>query len=256
MERVIYKKDPLVEVIIQIRFPKILALNTTDPVAFQEAIKQEYPNYQLTIENQQELSLAVDKGNTIPSIIQKQQTRNHNFISADGTYKINLTSSFISISTLNYTRWEEMLSRFEIPLAQFVRIYQPPFYERVGLRYIDAFSRDKLSLTDTPWNELIAPFWLGAYSVAAETRVINSGIDAEYYLDDGESRAKIHAGIGNINNNLEKVFVFDSDFINIGTISPERYSAILEYLHTNAKVFIRSAITDKLHEAMDPEPVK
>lgn len=42
-QRVIYENNPLIEVIIQYRFPKILALNSKDPIEFQDRIKDEYP---------------------------------------------------------------------------------------------------------------------------------------------------------------------------------------------------------------------
>ena len=256
MERVIYKKNPLIEVIIQYKFPKILALNIDDPVEFQEAIKADFPIYQLTLENQQEISISIGQDNVpISSVIQKQPVRNHNFISQDGQYKINLTSGFISISTVGYTRWEELLSRFSNPIKEFERIYMPSFYERIGLRYIDAFSRKNLSLEDKAWRELIEQPWLGAFSSIDESKMINIGLDVEYFLDDDISRAKIHTGVGTINNNPEKVFVIDSDFIHIHNTKAENALSILSYLHDNAKYFIRSAITDALHYAMEPEVV-
>jgi sulfur transfer complex TusBCD TusB component (DsrH family) len=103
---------------------------------------------------------------------------------------------------------------------------------------------------------LINPAWLGAYAIVDENRVVNTGMDVEYLLDNGVSRAKVHAGIGNINNNPERVFILDNDFIHINTIRIEDTAEILEYLHTNAKAFIRRAITDALHEAMEPEPIE
>ncbi len=258
-QRVIYEKNPLIEVIIQYRFPKILALNTKDPIDFQEAIKGEYPIYQLTLENQQEISFAINQNNAappVPSIIQKQPVRNHTFISSDGTYKINLTNEFISISTLSYHRWEEMISHLRTPLAAFEEIYKPPFYERIGLRYIDAFSRNELELKDVPWNELINSAWLGAFACADEDRVINSGLDAEYLLDQKTARAKIHTGLGTINNNPERVFVVDGDFMKIEMIRPVDGYGVLEYLHSNAKEFISDVIMEKLHLAMKPEMVE
>lgn len=256
MERVIYKKNPIIEVIVQFKFPKILALNKNDPVDFQEAIKEEYPIYQLTLENQQEISFSFGQDNVpVPSIIQRQPVRNHNFISQDGQYKINLTSSFISISTLGYTRWEDLQAHFDTPLRKFVEIYMPSFYERIGLRYIDAFSREKLNLEDKKWNELITQPWVGACSSTEESKIINSGLDVEYLLDNDISRGKIHAGIGNVNNEPEKVFVIDSDFIHIHNTPIDNASEVLNYLHNNAKQFIRSAITDTLHFAMEPEKV-
>lgn len=256
MERVIYKKNPLIEVIVQFRFPKILALNLGDPVDFQEAIKADFPIYQLTLENQQEISISIGQDNVpIPSVIQKQPLKNHNFISQDGQYKINLTSGFISISTLGYTRWEELLSRFSNPLNVFEKIYTPSFYDRIGLRYVDVFSRKNLGLEDKSWRELIEQPWIGAFSSIDESKMINLGLDVEYYLDDRISRAKIHTGIGATNNNPERVFVIDSDFIHIQNTTAENALSVLNYLHDNAKLFIRSAITDTLHNAMEPEIV-
>ena len=48
------------------------------------------------------------------------------------------------------------------PLAEFIRIYKPAYFERVGLRYVNIISREKLSLRDSAWKELIAPAYLGA----------------------------------------------------------------------------------------------
>lgn len=254
MERVIYENNPIVETIIQIRFPKILSLNSEDPIKFQEAIKEHYPIYRLSIERQQEIS--IESPDSPPSIIQKTPIKNHNFISSDGTYKINLTSSFISISTVRYVRWETMLDKFSDPLKRFLEIYNPPFVNRIGLRYIDAFSKQKLSLEDEPWNQLINPPYLGAFTNLDETNIINSNVEFEYFLDDKKSRAKIHAGLGHLENNPETMFVIDSDFIRIDTISTASILEVLDYLHTEEKRFIRSVITDKLHYAMKPGSVE
>ena len=239
MERVIYENNPIVETIIQIRFPKILSLNSEDPIKFQEAIKEQYPIYRLSIERQQEIS--IESPDSPPSIIQKTPVKNHNFI---------------SISTVRYVRWETMLDKFSDPLKRFLEIYNPPFVNRIGLRYIDAFSKQKLSLEDEPWNQLINPPYLGAFTNLDETNIINSNVEFEYFLDDKKSRAKIHAGLGHLENNPETMFVIDSDFIRIDTISTASILEVLDYLHTEEKRFIRSVITDKLHYAMKPGSVE
>lgn len=258
-QRVIYQNNPLIEVIIQFRFPKILDLNTNDPVSFQNEIKDEYPIYQLAIEKQQEITFVIDQNSAVeqvPSIVQKQPVKNHTFISSDGTYKVNLTNEFISISTLAYHRWEEMLSHLRKPLSAFQTIYNPPFYERIGLRYIDAFSRNELGLNGSSWKSLINPVWLGAFACIEEDRVVNSGMDVEYYLDQKTTRAKIHTGLGTINNNTERVFIVDSDFIKIEMIKIHDGYSALEYLHKKAKEFIADVILEKLHFAMKPEDIE
>ena len=251
--RVIYRKNPLIEVILQIKFPTILSINAKEPVDFQDAIRQQYPIYQLAVENEQEINFAIGGDGMLPSIVQRQQHKNHHFISEDGQYQINLTSGFISLSTLNYSRWEDMLAHLETPLKKFIEIYNPPFFERIGLRYIDAFSREKLGIQKKAWSELIQPAWLGAISSIKESRVIGSGLDVEYYLDNGVSRVKVHAGLGNVNNSPEIVFIVDSDFIHIKNERVEKFDSIVDYLHSNSGKFIRSVITDVLHEAMIPE---
>ena len=42
-ERMIYAKRQLVEVICQLRFPEILSIDASEPAAFQERIRREYP---------------------------------------------------------------------------------------------------------------------------------------------------------------------------------------------------------------------
>jgi uncharacterized protein (TIGR04255 family) len=44
--RVIYEKNPLETVICQLRFPAILQISATPPVAFQDSVRKVYPLFQ------------------------------------------------------------------------------------------------------------------------------------------------------------------------------------------------------------------
>lgn len=68
MKRVIFENNPLVEMILQFRFPTILSINANEPVAFQETIRQEYPIYQPGVENQQEIQIVAKNNMFLPSI--------------------------------------------------------------------------------------------------------------------------------------------------------------------------------------------
>jgi uncharacterized protein (TIGR04255 family) len=48
-QRVIYNKNPLIQVVSQLRFPRILAIDEKQPVDFQEKIRQEYPLFEESI---------------------------------------------------------------------------------------------------------------------------------------------------------------------------------------------------------------
>ncbi|MDL2273294.1 TIGR04255 family protein [Oscillospiraceae bacterium OttesenSCG-928-G22] len=250
MKRVIYKNTPLIEVILQVQFPTNLEINATDPVEFQNAIKSSYPNYQLGLENEQEIFFQVDKDGVAPTFAPRQQHKNHAFISENGSYKINLGSNFLSISTLSYSRWEDFIDNFRIPFDNLIKIYLPPYLNRVGLRYVDAFSKEKLSLQDKRWDELIKPQFLGLMSSLDEQYVEACNTTVEYTHAAGK-RTRINSGLGFIGT-TEKVFVIDSDFFTIENIKPEDFFTIANDLHSNANKILQSAITEELHLAMGP----
>lgn len=255
-KRVIYEQNPLLEVILQVSFPKILSINAREPADFQDAIRAEYPVYRTVFEDEHMFTFSANENTLFPPIIQQQQHKNHEFITEDGQYKINLVDGFIALSTVNYTRWEDMLSHFENPMRQLLSIYRPAYFERVGLRYVDVFSRSKLGVQDKSWQELIEPVCLGAMCSLDENKIIANATDVSYLLDDGTSQVKVHAGLGNVRNDPEPVFIIDSDFIHVENIKTDDFYRIVDYLHSASGQFIRSAITETLHNAMKPEDLK
>ena len=191
---------------------------------------------------------------------QAQPITNYNFISADGKWKLNLTSNFISLSTVAYPGWEDFGKHFDLPLAQFIRIYQPAFFERIGLRYVNILSRKALDLESEPWRELIAAPYLGilAEEDVDESRTQKCSVDVEFNLDS-TCRAKIHAGPGMVKKNIpnapqdtEVKFILDMDLFMGGQIDPRMAAGGLETLHGHSTSLFQGAITDKLHSALEP----
>ena len=76
---------------------------------------------------------------------------NYHFLSADGRWKLNLTKDFIALSTLGYSGWEDFALHLDKALAAFIQIYKPAYFQRVGLRYVNLFSRIRLGLEDVSW---------------------------------------------------------------------------------------------------------
>ena len=93
-----YGKPPVVEVICQLRFPEILAVSEKLPVDFQEAVRQMFPQYQ----RRQEIAPPKIVGSPGSfSLENPPPVVNYQFTSADGQWKINLTSKFISLTCTN-----------------------------------------------------------------------------------------------------------------------------------------------------------
>lgn len=243
------------EVICQFRFPEILAIPAKDPVEFQEAIREAFPQFQ----RRQELPAPKIMGTPGNLAVQKPQlVTNFQFASADGVWRVNLTSRFISLSCSRYLCWEEFARHLDQPLAAFIQIYKPAYFDRIGLRYVNFLSRFQLGLEGVPFRELIEPCWLGPLGEEdiAEKACGRSSVDAEMGIRGG-CRVKVHAGPGMIKRNgkqdSETKFIFDQDLYMPGQIPVNLSAGALQTLHAQAFSIFRGAITDRLHDALDPK---
>ena len=150
--RCVYQNNQLAQVICQLRFPEILTISANAPAQFQEAIRAEFPQYT----KRQELAPPKITGAPGNLIQQKPEpTINHQFTSADGVWRVNMTSKFISLACTKYTCWEDFARKLDKPLAAFIQLYKPAYFERVGLRYLNFFSRRDLDLEGTAFRELL-----------------------------------------------------------------------------------------------------
>lgn len=256
-DRYTYARSPLIEVICQLRFPTILTINTREPAEFQEAVRQEFPRYAVRAE--QPAPKITGMGTPNAKVEQQNAINNYNFISADGCWKINLTKDFIALSTLRYQRWEDFAAQLDKPLAEFIQIYKPAFFERIGLRYVNAVSRKTLGLTDLLWDDLIREPYLGILGEpdVDEKVVTKSSLDTELTLADG-TRLKIHAGPGLLNGGKqdpEPKFILDGDFSVHGNVAADKVPGIMEGMHGHAVSLFNGAITEELRAAMGPLPI-
>jgi uncharacterized protein (TIGR04255 family) len=250
-----YANSPLHEVICQLRFPTILSIGARPPVDYQEAIRTRFPLY--AVRQDQPAPKITGVGTDHPSLQKLPPVTNYNFVSEDGRWKINLTQDFIALSTLHYTNWSEFARMLDEPLGQFIRLYQPAFFERIGLRYLNMISREKLGLKQTGWAELLHPAYLGpmAESDLSEDRVFKSALDTDFQLDSS-CRAHIHAGPGSVKNNAtgqsdpETKFILDLDLFLAGKVKSALAPAALETLHGHAIRLFEGAVTDTLREKM------
>ena len=255
--RVQYRKPQLMEVICQLRFPAILSIGAKDPVDFQERIRREYPRYSRNIEKLPP-KLMGQPGNM--KLQEQPDVINHQFISADGRWKVNMTNTFIALATPAYTNWEDFAVRLDAVLATFVEIYEPAFFERIGLRYINAFSRRKLGLEDYSFSELIQPAYLGLMGEedVQERAFLHASQEAELNLSGG-CRLKLKCGPGMVKlgkqEDKEIKYILDNDLYMAGKVEIPYCAAALTTVHTHADRVYRGAITQTLHNAMEPEEI-
>lgn len=255
-KRQILHQNQLAEVICQLRFPPILMIDQQPPAVFQELIRQEFPQYSVRKE------IPAPKISGIPgnmTLENQLPTINHQFVSADGAWRVNLTSSFISLACKHYTRWEDFAKMLDKPLAAFIQTYKPAYFQRIGLRYLNFISRKSLNLEGVPYRNLIQSAYLGPLALehVREIDAQRCSVDAQFQIKGG-CQVKIHAGPGLVkssNADKEVRFIYDQDLFMSGNV-PVAYSAgTLETLHSQAYSIFRGTITETLLSAMEPEDI-
>ncbi len=252
-----YDRSQLREVICQIRFPAILSIGSHEPADFQEAVRREFPRYTA---RQDHLPPKVTMVNGAPKVETPAPVVNHNFVSMDNKWKLNLTKDFISLSTLSYPGWEEFAQRLDLPLAQFIRLYQPAFFRRIGLRYVNIISRSALGLEEEPWSALLQAPYLGILSEedVREKDTAQCSVAFDTALDSS-CRVKVHAGPGlvkqtapNAPQDTELKFILDMDLFLPGETPPSLAAGALETLHGHSTALFEGAITEKHRTALQP----
>jgi len=246
-DRVIYTSNPLQEVICQIRFPRVLEIESRLPVDFQKTVAQRYP----LLETREAVRIEISKGETTERAVV------YEFGSTDHRWKLSLASDFIAISTQDYIRWEEFRDHLATSLAYLFQHYTPAIFLRIGLRYANLIDRSKLRLEGLPWREVIRPSLVG---IMSETIIPPADV-AEL---TGTIGVRLNEGFVTVRYGLIKpsdldhtVYLIDSDFFTEKPTSPDTKDALRladEFNAESGRVF-RWCIDDRLHDALGPKPV-
>ena len=231
--RVIYRRNPLINVVCQIRFPAILRISSESPSAFQEAIRHHYPIFGTS-----------------------QNTRAYHFFSEDQNWQLVLDKDFLALSAKRYDRWETFKSHLEGPLKTFCQDYQPSFFSRVGIQYRNIISRSALNVQTENWGNLLNSQATSALSWSDYPgEIIGTRSEAWLRLDRNGSRLRVNHGLVNVRETNERCYLIDNDFFMESKTEIGDALNKLETLHGEAGKLFRWWITDTLHQAMGPETV-
>jgi uncharacterized protein (TIGR04255 family) len=255
-ERVIYDKNPLFEVVCQLKFPTILKVGTQPPVDFHEKIKAKYP-------------IVNDSGGIVPKEVQSMfkgagiqfsPESSYQFKSEDEQWKVVIAKDFVSVSTGLYRKFEEFKQNLDFIFSAFSEIYEPVFLSRVGLRYQNLIVRSQLSLIDVPWTDLIST------EICPELHNPVMQAELKYYMKNlvfhvGENETlNFKHGIVEAtfeNSRKEDSYLLDSDFYAQRKVENygEAIDIISRFNRSTGRLF-RWSICDRLHEAMDPKALE
>ena len=236
-DRVIYKNNPLENVLIQLKFPTMLLIDSKEPEEFQEKIRNSFPYYDSFVNKLSNNELPDTKKNYI---FRKNQNGNEYII---------LNRDSISLTTDKYDNWENFKENFKLALDSFESIYNTNLYTRIGLRYTDIISRKKLNNPKCKWNDLINEKYLGFLSGKFENKIFYNKNQYIIRLDNKNNIAHIYTSIEkrDYDNNC---FCLDTDLSFIGEVKNNEIEKRINCLHSYSRPIFRDIITKKLHEIL------
>jgi uncharacterized protein (TIGR04255 family) len=237
VQRVIYVKNPLQEVIFQARFPRFLPIETEPPAELQRRLIKDYPFYEQR--NVFQIAFATPEGSPPASEI---AGRMHMFVSKDRIWTVTLVGDCFSISTKKYLRWEDFRHRMEMVLKTALEVYPFQIFTRLGLRYQDVISKQALGLEENRWSDLLQNHIAGELTTAevAEDTVISKETVLTMKLEGGDTLLFRH-GLVSHTETKKVAYLLDSDFFNEDqrTADVDGTLTVADRLHTNSGRFFR-----------------
>ncbi len=257
--RVIYGKNPLEEVICQLRFPSILRIGAEIPAAFQERIRKEYPFFKER--GDVDVSLPQEIVQQLPAEVLESLIRTSgrvfDFVSSDELWTVTLSKEFLALTTRQYVRWEDFQARLIIPFQALIEVYEPVFFTRIGLRYQNLILKSRLGIDNIGWSDLLQPYILGELS-APDQSVVNSILgtthQALFSLDKNQGEVRVTHGLVQ-HKNGEKCYLIDSDFFIPKNVEVSNALDTLDYFNRKNRQLFSWCITERLHQSMEPSSI-
>jgi uncharacterized protein (TIGR04255 family) len=261
--RVVYERNPLVEVVCQIRFERILELQTVPPAQFQsEFTRDSYPrtHEERAAALQVVFGKGADQVNKLSDVQAAAIPVTYHFVSPDDTKRLSVNAEFFAFTCTRYEHWEQFKQALLEAFAGFQRCYPKLAVTRVGLRYRDLIEREDLGLADVPWRDLLSPSVAGLFlgdlfaDAAEDAGGLEQGTQAMVMLDDCAMLLQTAL----LRSNEEKpreAFLIDADFFHESPrfdVKADSIDGALEVLHGNAGALFRNCIREPLHDALRP----
>ena len=255
-----YEKNPIIEVLAQVRFDRLDAL-MAGPSVMLKALFNECGF--LTETTEQSASIQINFGSSTeqpsPPFIPVPPV--FHYVAADEQSKLSVCADFVAVSCNKYVDWTQFKSRLIPVFTSFAEMNPHLNVIRIGLRYRDLIERENLGLQGVPWGELLAPIICGVFGAqdffeddAIKEQAVEQQV-SQVLLNFGESKLLLQSALLRSTDELStQAVLIDSDFY---CELPEKMVAsmvekVIDSLHENADAVFRRCIKDKLHVAFQP----
>ena len=250
-EHIVFEKNTLTGVSCQLSFPPILKIAQEMPSAFQEAIRTDYPLFEIRP------TITVIAPMAPGQQVTQTVTNSYVFSTAESPQPertLMMTQDSLALTTTAYTRRSEFLAHLKHPLDTLQKVYQPAFFTRVGFRYQNMIVRSALGLKEMPWHELLKPIFVGFASV--EQLAGRVSVDYSQIQFKGDAGNVILQHGATIDPTTSEVcYLIDIDVHTEERVEIQDVTEKLKSLNYDALNLYHWCISDPLKTAMDPRDV-
>ena len=254
--RVVYSRRVLTEVICQLRYPPILRIGEGQLAEFQELVRDEYPLYSEQVPSISAPGLPPELGPFLKQMefIGRGGLTTFRMATKDSSRFLVLAQEFLALTDYHYERWERFSNQMKEAERALMNVYRPSFYTRVGLRYKNLISRERVGLAGVPWSELLLPHMLAELGAAGVSDAVESSTTTTVLklteVDNG--RVRLIHGVQRDNESGEQCYLIDADLWLENKEGIDVPFAILDKLNRLAGRLFRWSVTERLHRAMEP----
>lgn len=252
-DRVIYARNPLTQVVSQLRFPPVLTIEADIPARFQQAIRARFPLFS-------EVQPAVPQGlppallKLIPAGLGIKTGRAYEFATENREWKLILAKDSIALACSRYERWEHFRERLQPALNALAELYAPAFFTRIGLRYVNHIRRSAIGLQNVAWADLIQTYVAPEMATPIAADIDDTEHALVVRIDDRGGKVRIYHGLAS-HQSGEQVYQIDNDFHTNEKTEVADAMDRLDHFHQQSGNLFRWCIADGLHQAMEPNVV-
>ncbi len=236
-----YGRTGLQQVVCQLRFNPILKISQEPPVAFQDIVRRAFPLF----EREDSAGFRMLQVETAAPVVEALTANPPvwRFYSDDRRWAAGLSFGFLSLETKSYGNFAEFAEKFTILFVALEQTYSIDAFSRVGLRYINRFSP-----ADFPggWQQRINRVLLGTLADPVVGPSVKAAQQRIIVAEDDWSVGLTH-GFG---DDLE--YVIDIDHSTESNVSAPSVTDTLSTFNKRVFQVFRWAITDQMHEEMEP----
>jgi uncharacterized protein (TIGR04255 family) len=250
----------ITKVIARVDFQPILKLQQEVPIAYQEAIRENFPR----LERKMSIEFPINPAGGVPiefpinasgGVPFPMQSSVWQFTNKEKTDEIALTFKAIALSMNKYVSFETFFSKIELMYSNLYNIYHPGIIQKIGLRFTN-----EIKLTGNPldWDGIINHNLYCILTAFPDLSSSVSRVMSQLHINLGDRLLTFQFGIYNReypNTISQREFILDYNCSSKEEYEPEGVLSKFRIFYEDIKSLFKQCRGEKLIKLMSGEAI-